>query len=61
MLAFAGGGSLLESQETILSAFPYTVCDATVVNARAFLLPKRGGDAKPNIKAKALFMKKYTR
>jgi hypothetical protein len=46
MLAFAGGGSLLESQETILSTFH--------PNVRAFLLCNRGGDAKHNIKAKAL-------
>jgi hypothetical protein len=58
MLAFAGGGSLLESQAKILSVFPRT---AIVVNARAFLLHKRGGDAKHNIKAKALFMRKYIR
>jgi hypothetical protein len=37
MLAFAGGGSLLESQETILSTFH--------PNVRAFLLCNRGGDA----------------
>jgi hypothetical protein len=52
MLAFAGGGSLLEPQETILSVFS---------NARALLLRNRGGDATHNINAKALFMKKYTR
>jgi hypothetical protein len=35
MLAFAGGGSLLESQAKILSVFPRT---AIVVNARAFFV-----------------------
>jgi hypothetical protein len=44
MLAFAGGGSLLEPQDTILSAF----------HARAFLLCNRGGDAQHDIKAQAL-------